>query len=115
MPRRTATPEGVRRLTAAALHELLESGERPLLVDVREDAEFAAGHLEGALHIPLGQLPQRLAEIGPQPSPVFICRSGGRSMVACQIALRANIRSPANLEGGMLAWAAGIDPSIRVL
>jgi len=46
---------------------------------------------------------------------VFICRSGGRSMAACQIALRANIRSPANLEGGMLAWAAGVDPSIRVL
>jgi sulfur-carrier protein adenylyltransferase/sulfurtransferase len=115
MPGQTATPEGVRRLTAAALHELLESGERPLLVDVREDAEFAAGHLEGALHIPLGQLPQRLAEIGPQAHPVFICRSGGRSMAACQIALRANIRSPANLEGGMLAWAAGIDPSIQVL
>jgi sulfur-carrier protein adenylyltransferase/sulfurtransferase len=115
MPGPTATPEGLRRLSAAALHELLQLGTKPLLVDVREDAEFAAGHLEGALHIPLGQLPQRLAEIDPQADPVFICRSGGRSMAACQIALRANIRSPANLEGGMLAWAAGIDPSIHVL
>jgi sulfur-carrier protein adenylyltransferase/sulfurtransferase len=115
MPSNAATPEGLRRLTAAALHELLQRAEKPLLVDVREDVEFAAGHLEGALHIPLGQLPQRLAEIDPQSDPVFICRSGGRSMAACQIALRANIRSPANLEGGMLAWAASIDPSVRVV
>ena len=79
------------------------------------NAEFAAGHLQGALHIPLGQLPQRLGEIDPEAAPVFICRSGGRSMAACQIALRANIRSPANLEGGMLAWTSSIDPSVRVL
>jgi len=111
----TPVPEGIWRLTAAALQELLARGERPLLVDVREDVEFDAGHLTGALHIPLGQLPQRLAEIDPQAQPVFICRSGGRSMTACQLALRANIRAPANLEGGMLAWAASIDPSIRVV
>jgi len=36
-------------------------------------------------------------------------------MAACQMALHANIRSPANLEGGMMAWAATIDPSVRVL
>jgi len=115
MPRHDATPEGVRRLTAAALHELLQRGEKPLLVDVREDAEWAAGHLPGALHIPLGELPQRLAEIASQADPVFMCRSGGRSMAACQLALRANIRSPANLEGGLLAWADTVDPSLRVL
>jgi len=115
MQRDAATPEGVRRLTAAALHELLQRGEKPLLVDVREDAEWAAGHLPGALHIPLGELPQRLPEIASQADPVFMCRSGGRSMAACQLALRANIRSPANLEGGLLAWAGTVDPSLRVL
>jgi len=112
---RQTTPEGVRRLTVAELHELLQRGEKPLLVDVREDAEWAAGHLPGALHIPLGELPQRLQEIPSQSHAVFICRSGGRSMAACQMALRANIRSPANLEGGLLAWAGTIDPSLRVL
>ena len=115
MQREAPTPEGVRRLSVAALHELLQRGEKPLLVDVREDAEWAAGHLPGALHIPLGELPQRLDEIASQADPVFICRSGGRSMAACQMALRANIRSPANLEGGMMAWAATIDPSLRVI
>jgi len=49
----------VRRLTAAALSELLRDagGKAPLLVDVREVAEYAAGHLEGSVNIPLGQLP----------------------------------------------------------
>jgi rhodanese-related sulfurtransferase len=99
----------------STLNEMLQRGEKPLLIDVREDAEFAAGHLRGALHIPLAQLPPRLAEIGARGDPVFICRSGGRSMAACQMALRANVRSPANLEGGMLAWAASVDPAVHVL
>jgi adenylyltransferase/sulfurtransferase len=108
-------PTGIRRLTVQELDEMLQRGEKLLLVDVREDAEWAAGHLQGALHIPLGQLPRRLGEIGAGATAVFICRSGGRSMAACQMALRANIASPANLEGGMLAWAASIDPSLHVL
>ena len=115
MSANTESADGIRRMSVTALHERLERGERPFLVDVREPVEFAAGHLHGAVHIPLGQLAQRLAEIDPSSEPVFICRSGGRSMAACQMALRANIRSPANLEGGMMAWAASIDPSVKVV
>jgi adenylyltransferase/sulfurtransferase len=119
-PRDPAAPPataGVRRLTAAALSELLHDagGKAPLLVDVREVAEYAAGHLEGSVNIPLGQLPQRIAELAPDAAPVFICRSGGRSLAACQVALAAQIASPANLEGGLLAWSAAMDPTLRVL
>ena len=107
----------IRRLSAVSLHELLEqqATRAPLLVDVREVREFAVGHLPGSINIPLGELPQRLREIAPDARPVFICRSGGRSNAACQIALRASIDSPANLEGGLLAWAAQIDSTLRVL
>ena len=69
----------------------------------------------GSLHIPLGELPQRLGEIPPGSAPVFICRVGGRSMAACQLALRARIASPANLEGGLLAWSREVDPALTVL
>jgi len=115
-----ATPmmtSGIRRLSATALEELLRSAASapPLLVDVREPAEFAAGHLPGSLHIPLGELPQRLGEIPPGAAPVFICRVGGRSMAACQLVLRAGVASPANLEGGLLAWSREVDPTLRVL
>jgi sulfur-carrier protein adenylyltransferase/sulfurtransferase len=107
---------GLRRLSAGALRELLSANAgAPLLVDVREVPEFSAGHLQGSVNIPLGELPQRLHEIAPGAAPVFICRSGGRSLAACQLALRANVASPANLEGGLLAWAAEIDPELFVL
>ena len=116
-PRDPPPVVGLRRVDAGALHELLRTAgaSAPRLVDVREPQEFTAGHLAGAVNIPLGQLPRRLAEIGPASAPVFICRSGGRSLAACQIALAAGVAAPTNLEGGMLAWAAQVDPSIAVL
>ena len=111
-----AVARAVRRITAGALNELLHDARAPAprLVDVREVHEFSAGHLEGSVNIPLGELPRRLAEIAPHDAPVFICRSGGRSLAACQLALRAGVAAPANLEGGLLAWAAAIDPALRV-
>ena len=111
-----AVAGAVRRITAGALNELLREAraQAPRLVDVREVHEFSAGHLEGAVNIPLGELPRRLAEIAPDDAPVFICRSGGRSLAACELALRAGIAAPANLEGGLLAWAREIDPALPV-
>jgi adenylyltransferase/sulfurtransferase len=117
VPLPTAAVAGaVRRITAGALNELLREAraQAPRLVDVREVHEFSAGHLEGSVNIPLGELPRRLAEIAPHDAPVFICRSGGRSLAACELALRAGIAAPANLEGGLLAWAAAIDPALPV-
>jgi len=111
-----APAAGVRRLSVSELSAMLRAAgaSAPLLIDVREDYEFDAGHLEGALHIPLGELPERLGEIAPESAPVFICRSGARSLAACRMALTAGVTSPANLEGGMRAWAAEIDPSLTV-
>jgi sulfur-carrier protein adenylyltransferase/sulfurtransferase len=112
----SATPGDVRHISPAELHNQLKrpGAKPPLLIDVREDYEFEAGHLDGARHIPLSQLPQHLGELGPDSDPVFICRSGMRSLSACALALRANVRAPTNLEGGMMRWAAEIDPSIQV-
>jgi len=112
----TGTGPAVRRLTAAALHELLRDAGSPVprLIDVREPYEYQAGHLAGAINIPLGELPGRLAEVAPASTAVFICRSGGRSLAACQMALAAGVAGPVNLEGGMLAWAAEIDPALPV-
>jgi sulfur-carrier protein adenylyltransferase/sulfurtransferase len=114
-PMAADTSPGIRRLSAEGLRQLLASGAHPLLVDVREIAEFRAGHLPGSLHIPLGELAGRLGELAGREAPVFICRSGGRSFAACQLALSAQLPSPSNLEGGLKAWAAEIDPTLTVL
>jgi molybdopterin/thiamine biosynthesis adenylyltransferase/rhodanese-related sulfurtransferase len=111
--RASAAAGGVRRLSARDLNELLQT-RSAFLVDVREPYEFDAGHLPGSHHIPLGELPRRLAEIPEDAAPVFICRSGGRSLAACSMALQAGIPSPANLEEGLQAWAREVDPTLEV-
>lgn len=82
------------------------------LIDVREPEEFSSGHAAGALLIPLGQLsPSGLASAGVSPDQplYFICHSGYRSLVACQILASQGWPNGVNVTGGMLAWhAAGL-------
>jgi adenylyltransferase/sulfurtransferase len=109
--------DGIGRLTPRALQALLApsaSAGAPPLIDVRERWEYDTGHLPHAVNIPMSELPQRIAEIPRSGAPVFICRSGGRSLRACTMALAAGVASPVNLEGGMLAWAAKVDPTMPV-
>ena len=86
-------------------------------LDVREDEEWVAGHLEGARHIPMGEVPGRLAEVAaladeaPSGEVVVVCRSGGRSarVVAW---LAHNGVDAVNLAGGMGAWADAGRPMV---
>ena len=76
---------------------------RLILVDVREDSERARGFAPGSLHVPLGELEQRLGEL-PSDRPVaFICQSGRRSGTAATAARRAGFDAH-NVSGGMSAW-----------
>jgi rhodanese-related sulfurtransferase len=81
------------------------------LLDVREDDEWAAGHVPQARHIPLGQLGSRAAEV-PQDADVYvICRSGHRSARATQ-ALNGAGWHALNVAGGMQDWAASGRPMV---
>lgn len=75
----------------------------PVILDVREDDEWAAGHIDGAVHIPLHELPGRLAELPDTDTLVVTCRSGGRSSKATAYLLSSGINA-VNLGGGMKAW-----------
>lgn len=75
------------------------------LVDVREPEEWAAGHIEEAIHIPMGVLGQRQDELARDRTIVAVCRSGNRSGHVVR-ALRDAGYDAENLEGGMHAWAA---------
>ena len=79
------------------------------LLDVREDDEWRAGHIEGAQHIPLGELGQRLGELPEATTIVAVCRSGARSGVAVR-GLRQLGFAAENLDGGLASWArAGLE------
>ena len=73
------------------------------LLDVREDDEWAAGHIDGAQHIRLGELSARLGELPKERTIVAVCRSGGRSEAAVR-GLRKLGYAAENLEGGVNAW-----------
>ena len=91
-----------------------ENGIKPFLLDVREPDEWEVCNLQayGAVLIPLGEVPQRLAEI-PKGTPIVCqCRSGARSARA-QAFLKSNgYTDVTNLTGGILKWAADVDPSM---
>ena len=76
-----------------------------LLLDVREPAEWRAGHAPGARHIPLGELQGRLDELPRDQTVVVGCRSGGRSARATSVLTRSGFQA-LNLNGGMRAWAS---------
>ena len=82
-----------------------------VILDVREDDEWAAGHVEGATHVPLGEVPQRLGEL-PDADPLYIiCRSGNRSGRAAAWLGQQGVDS-VNVAGGMRAWAAAGRPMV---
>ena len=77
-----------------------------VLIDVRQPMEYQAGHIPGALHIPLGEVERRLFELPSDRDLVFYCRSGGRSAAAATLAVDAEVthKMVAHLEHGMLGW-----------
>ena len=94
------------RLTARALAERLAGKDAPLVVDVRTDAERAAGFVAGSLHLPLAQWPRRLAEV-PKGRPVAVyCAGGYRSSIAASLLRAAGHADVADLVGGFGAWRA---------
>ena len=81
------------------------------IVDVREPEEWVVGHVADAVHVPLAQLPARLAEL-PTSDPVYvICRSGARSGRAVQWLQQQGVPA-VNVTGGMQAWAAAGRPMV---
>lgn len=91
----------IEEISVADLHAL---GPDVVLIDVREDHEWAEGHVPYATHVPLGTVPDRLDAFNGSPTYV-ICKVGGRSMGACDFAA-AHGRAVVNVTGGMLAWQA---------
>lgn len=85
--------------------------EPPQVLDVREDPEVTQSALPNILHIPLGQLPNRIDELVFAQPVAVICRSGGRSAAATALLLQEGFVA-ANVAGGMLAYRAEVDPTL---
>jgi rhodanese-related sulfurtransferase len=90
----------------------LMNDEEALLLDVREDAEYGQGRIDGAKHIPLSALKQRIGELESSRDRdiVAYCRSGARSAQACKTLLKNEFPKVHNLQGGLMAWESASLP-----
>ena len=88
-------------------------GGEMTLLDVREDWETTLAPVPTEiLHIPMGQIAERVAELDPELPTVVICRSGGRSLEVARFLAGQGFTSVYNLAGGILAWSRDLDPRI---
>lgn len=105
---------GVPNLSAVEAVELINR-KHALVLDVREDTEFATGHIIDAKHIPLAKLQERLAELNKyKDKPVLVnCQRGMRSAKACEILRKAEFKQIHNLQGGLEAWTTAKLPVVK--
>ncbi|HME41238.1 MAG TPA: rhodanese-like domain-containing protein [Steroidobacteraceae bacterium] len=103
----------VKEMTPLEFLERRGSGADMTLLDVREDWETTLAPVPAEIvHIPMGQVADRLAELDPRRETVVICRSGGRSSEVARFLDTQGFASVYNLAGGILAWSRDLDPRI---
>jgi rhodanese-related sulfurtransferase len=104
----------VPQITPLELKQRLDAGERPLILDVREQHEWAISNLShlGAVLIPQGQVLERMGELDTATELVVQCRTGVRSANVIRQLKQHGFKKLLNLEGGINRWAEEVDPSL---
>lgn len=90
-------------IEATAVQAKLNEKPKPLVLDVREPSEYAAGHIAGSTLIPLHQLASRMSELPKEREIICVCASGSRSGSAARHLMK-NGHTVLNLSGGMYRW-----------
>jgi len=100
-------------ISATEVKRRLDQGETLTILDVREAQEVAICQLPNSLHIPIGQLQQRLTELEPykETTVIVYCHLGGRS-IQCVRFMRQHGYNALNLTGGTEAWSSEVDPTM---
>ena len=95
---------GVKEIDAAGLKEMMDKGEDIQLLDVRSQAEFAQGIIDGGEFVPLHTVPLKMNDLDKNKTIVFYCRSGARSAQACSFVEQNAGIETLNLRGGIISW-----------
>lgn len=86
-------------------------GDDLTLLDVREAWELGIASVPGVVHIPMGEVAERVRELDQNKETVVLCRSGRRSLEVAKYLQQNGFRA-VNLAGGILAWSRDVDPTI---
>ena len=106
----TSPADDAREISSTDLKARLDRGDRLVVLDVREPQEYQINRIDGSVLIPLGELPQRYAELDPGVEIVAQCKSGMRSAKAAEFLRQKGYRVK-NLKGGILDWIDRVDPT----
>ena len=102
-----------KEISALEAFILRDKNKEAVLLDVREHSELKICRLEGALHIPMGDLPER-HEALPKEAPLIVfCHHGMRSLNVVQYLEAKGFENVLNLAGGIHAWAVDVDPKMK--
>jgi rhodanese-related sulfurtransferase len=88
------------------------SGEDVVLLDVREHDELAVASVDGAVHIPMREIPARIADLDIGKPLVVMCHSGGRSRRVAEFLQANGFSNVFNLKGGIDAWSTQLDSRV---
>ncbi|CAN5696052.1 molybdopterin-synthase adenylyltransferase MoeB [soil metagenome] len=102
----------VPEITVEELKAKIDRKDKFVLLDVREPYEYDIARIPGSKLIPLGELHSRMSELDSADDIVIHCKVGGRSAKALRQLQKAGFSKLLNVEGGILAWAERIDPSV---
>ena len=111
-PQQQEQPVSEFEIDAPGLKAKMDSGEKFVLVDVREPHEYQICRIPGSILIPLGDVPKRVNELNSADDIVVHCKMGGRSAKACDFLRQSGFKKVKNLTGGILAWSDKVDPTV---
>ncbi len=100
-------------ITPTKLKQRLESGDKPLLLDVREDWEYEICSIEGSVNISMSKVNEMLEKLTPEDETVVICHHGMRSFQVGAYLESSGFKNIINLEGGIDAWAKTVEPEMQ--
>jgi rhodanese-related sulfurtransferase len=102
----------VREISVAELKARRDRGESPAVLDVREAWELQLASIPDVLHVPMNQVPARLADFSKDAEMIVMCHLGGRSMRVAQFLAGQGFTNVANLTGGIAAWSETVDATV---
>jgi rhodanese-related sulfurtransferase len=105
----------IRETNVPEVKKRLDAGEKPIIVDVREDGEWARGHIPGAIHLGKGVIERDIEKAVPDTSAEIIlyCGGGYRSALAADALQKMGYKNPVSMDGGWKGWTEAGYPTAR--
>lgn len=102
----------VREISAPELKARRDRGEKPLVLDVREDWELQLASIPDVVHVPMNQVPTRVSELSRDAETIVMCHAGARSLRVAHFLANQGFTNVANLTGGIAAWSELVDATV---